>query len=149
MVPTNSVPLLPSAISRAFVAPPANSAMRKPGGSLMVSSGYSLAGWAETADAQTTSAIRYRAVRIRAGVLLFVELQRQRIDAVAQARGLRPILEDVAEVGVALRAQHLGPAHAMARVDLGGHGLLVQRLPEARPAAAGFEFGVRAEELGA
>ena len=36
-----------------------------------------------------------------------VELQRQAIDAVAKARRLRPVVEDVAEVSPAARAQHL------------------------------------------
>src|SRR6202035_2123848 len=48
------------------------------------------------------------------GVLLRLELQRRRVDAVAQAGGAGAILEHMAEMAVALRAQYLGADHAVA-----------------------------------
>src|SRR5579862_8453280 len=71
---------------------------------------------------------------------LRIELERARIDAVAQARGSGSVAEDVAEVPTAGPADHLGADHSVAvigvRLDVARHGGLV----EARPAAAGFEL---------
>src|SRR6202158_2739498 len=53
------------------------------------------------------------------GAALFrLQLQRRRIDAVAQAGGAGAVVEDVAEMAVALRAQNFGADHAVARVAL-------------------------------
>src|ERR1700756_979710 len=74
--------------------------------------------------------------------LFWLQFQRGRIDAVAQPGRGGPVLEDVAEMAVALRAQHFGPDHAVAQiaflVDMG----LRRRLGKARPATAGIEFGI-------
>ena len=61
------------------------------------------------------------------GAVAGVELERARVDAVAQpARVARAVVEHVAEVAAAVAAQHLGAAHAervvRARLDRGGHG---------------------------
>src|SRR4051794_11220839 len=75
-------------------------------------------------------------------VLFRLQLQRGGIDAVAQAGRAGAVLEDVAEMAVALRAKNLGADHAVADVAFlvdmaisGGRG-------KARPAAAGIEFGI-------
>ena len=75
-------------------------------------------------------------------------MQRCRIHAVAQAGRRRPVVEDVAQVGIAAAAQRLDANHAEAAVlalhDVGGG----DRLPEARPAGAGIELGGRVEQGG-
>src|SRR4051812_30152290 len=87
--------------------------------------------------------------REAAAGLLLLEFQRCGIDAVAQARGLRAVLEHVAQVGVALLAQHFGAAHAIALVLLGCDVFGRGGLPEARPARTGLELLVGAEQLDA
>src|SRR6185503_2669995 len=74
-----------------------------------------------------------------------VELQRCRIDTVAQVRRLRAVFEDVAEVRPALVAQGFRAPHQKTIVVLGGHVVLRRRRPETRPTGAGVELGVRAE----
>src|SRR6185436_13258267 len=76
-----------------------------------------------------------------------LEVERERVDAVALAGRVRPVREDVAEMRVAGGAAHLDPAHAVAVVDLGLDRILLRRLEEAGPAGAGVELRVRAEEL--
>src|SRR5437763_9042988 len=77
--------------------------------------------------------------------LFGLQLQRSRIDAVAQSGWARAILKDMAEVTVALRAEHFGADHAMADVALFVDVVLRSRRRKARPAAAGVEFGVGLE----
>ena len=84
-------------------------------------------------------------VGLARGAVAGVELERARVDAVAQAaRVARAVVEDVAEVAAAAAADDLGAAHEQrvvrARLDRGGDG----RLGEARPAGAGVELGVGA-----
>ena len=67
------------------------------------------------------------------------EAQRGRVDAVAQAAAVaRAVGEHMAEMAVAVRRAHLGADHAVGGVaqlvDVGG----LDRLGEARPAAAGI-----------
>src|SRR5271168_545309 len=78
-------------------------------------------------------------------VLFWIELQRDGVDAVAQSCRRRPVREDMAEMGVAGRAQDFRPDHAEAAIRVlgdigrdGGGG-------EAGPAAAGVEFRVGLE----
>src|ERR1700761_2085793 len=81
------------------------------------------------------------------GLGLFrLQLQRRRIDAVAQAGRAGAVVEDVAEMAAALRAQHFGPDHAVADVTLLVDMALGGRRGEARPAAAGIELGVGFEQ---
>src|SRR5215813_9990105 len=75
-----------------------------------------------------------------------VELERRGVDAVALPGRLRAVVEDVPEVRVAPRAVHLGPAHEEARVLLGLDRLRRGRLEVRRPAGAGVELVIRAEE---
>src|SRR6266478_2861237 len=79
-------------------------------------------------------------------VLFRLQLQRRRIDAVAQSGRAGAVLEHVAEMAVALRAQHLGPEHAVADVALLVDMALDRGCGKARPAAAGIEFGVGFEQ---
>src|SRR5688572_3286662 len=78
-----------------------------------------------------------------------LEIERAGVDAVAQARRLRPVLEHVTEMAAARGAHHLGARHPVARVRLGDHAVQRRRLVEARPAASRLELRVGAEELGA
>ena len=53
----------------------------------------------------------------------------------------------MSEVAAASRAVHLGPHHQIASIDLGAHGGIVDRLPEARPAGSALELRLRREQL--
>ena len=77
---------------------------------------------------------------------LRLQLQRGRVDAVAQAGRAGAVVEDVAEMAVALRAQHLGADHAVAGIAFLVDMALDRGLGEARPAAAGIELGVGLEQ---
>src|SRR4051794_16749830 len=70
-----------------------------------------------------------------------MEHQREAVHAVAQAGGLRAIIEDVAEMAAAAAAVDLGAQHAESAV-LGLADRVVERLVEARPAGATLEFGL-------
>ena len=76
-----------------------------------------------------------------------LEVERARVDAVAQAGRVRAVVEDMAEVAAARRAHDLGANHPVARVGLRDDAVERRRLEEARPAAARLELRVRAEEL--
>src|SRR5450631_155755 len=78
--------------------------------------------------------------------LFRLQFQGRRIDAVTQSGRAGAVLEHVAEMAVALRAQHLGPEHAVADVALLVDMALDRGCGEARPAAAGIEFGVGFEQ---
>ena len=75
-----------------------------------------------------------------------LQLQRGRIDAVAQAGRAGAVIEDVAEMAVAFRAQHLGADHAVADVALLVDMAVHRGRGKARPAAAGIELGVGFEQ---
>src|SRR5216684_7804616 len=68
--------------------------------------------------------------------LFRLQLQRRRVDAIAQAGGAGAVLEHVAEMAIALRAQHFGADHAVADVALLVDLALGGRLGKAWPAAA-------------
>src|SRR4051812_9481308 len=78
--------------------------------------------------------------------LLRLQFQRRGVDAVAQSGRSRTIVEDMAEMAVAVRAQHLGPDHAVADVALFIDMAFDRGRGEARPAAAGIEFCVGFEQ---
>src|SRR5688572_8678035 len=80
--------------------------------------------------------------------LLRVEVQRSGVDAVPQARGLRPVREDVAEMATAGGALHLGSDHAERPIGLGHDRRGIDGSREARPARARVELGLGIEELG-
>src|SRR5262245_24252553 len=75
--------------------------------------------------------------------LFRLQLQGGRIDAVAQAGGAGAVVEDVAEMAVAFRAQRLGADHAVADIALFVDMAVDGRRGETRPAAAGIELGIR------
>src|SRR6476661_3545562 len=76
-----------------------------------------------------------------AWALFRLQLQRRRVDAVAQSGRSRAVIEDMAEMAGAFRAQHLGADHAVGGVPLLVDMTIDRRLGEARPAAAGIELG--------
>src|SRR5690348_8456833 len=88
-------------------------------------------------------------LRVRAPLFL-LQGEGAAVDAVALAAFVGgAVVEDVAEVGVAVLADDLGAAHEEAVVRPQFDVLEVGRLGEAGPAGAGVELGVRGEELGA
>src|SRR6266852_3469205 len=70
-----------------------------------------------------------------------MEHQAKAVDAIAQAGRLRSVVEDMAEMAATAAAMHLGPRHAVGAVLCLAEPIF-QRLVEARPAGAAFEFGV-------
>src|SRR5687768_58735 len=73
-------------------------------------------------------------------------LEGRGVDAVAQARRPRSVVEDVAQVSAAAGAVHLGARHAQGAVALLAHRALGQGLGEAGPAGPGVELVVGGEE---
>ena len=73
------------------------------------------------------------------------ELQRHAVHAVAQAGGLGPVVEHVAEMAAAATAMHLGAQHEQAAVAGGADGV-VERRVEAGPAGAAVELGGGGEQ---
>src|SRR5438034_146261 len=78
--------------------------------------------------------------------LFRLQLQRRRIDAVAQAGRAGAVVEDVAEMAAAFRAQHLGADHAVADIVFLVDMAIRRGRGKARPAAAGIEFRVGFEQ---
>ena len=74
------------------------------------------------------------------------KLQRAGVHAVALPRGVRPVVEDVAEMAAARCAPHLGADHAVSDVAVQRHRVGLHRLPEAGPAGPGVELGVGGEQ---
>src|SRR5882672_1407314 len=80
-------------------------------------------------------------------LLLLHKFQRSRIDAVAQAGRLRPVIEDVAEMRATAAAHHLDAAHAITVILFSLDVLFHHRLPKTGPARARIELGLRTEQL--
>src|SRR5438094_1510773 len=79
-------------------------------------------------------------------LLLRFQLDRRRVDAVAQTSRLGPVVEKVPQVPAAVGTRHLGPDHEMRAVDrLLDRGSLGRRV-EARPSAVGVELGLGLEQ---
>ena len=78
---------------------------------------------------------------------VLVQIQCDRVDAVALAVGTGPVREDVAQVAPAARAGDLGPGHEERLVLVQLHGAGHRGLGEAGPAGTRVELGVRAEQL--
>jgi len=72
--------------------------------------------------------------------ILRVELQGRRIDAVAQARRVRPVVEDVPQVPAARGAQGFGPGHEERPIRLRGDRPRAGRREEAWPAVPDSNF---------
>src|SRR6185436_1786722 len=75
------------------------------------------------------------------------EVQGGGVDAVAQARGLGAVREDMPQVRLAAGADDLRAHHAVAGVPAVLHRCLARRRREARPAGARVELRVAVEEL--
>src|SRR5712691_2281970 len=74
---------------------------------------------------------------------LFLQAQRPRIDAVAQAGGIGAIFEHVTEVRITPAAFHFRADHAVAGIAFRRNTVIVDGRPEARPARAGMELCFR------
>ena len=99
--------------------------------------------------ARLPSQLRRLNVNTRFGCLCSAargEVDRGRVDAETLAGGRRAVVEHVAEVGAALLAAHLDAQHAVAAVGDALDAAGLDRLAEARPAAAGVELRARIEE---
>src|ERR1700683_5061318 len=94
-------------------------------------------GWAECGWAKNQEA---------SGVRLFHQVQGGGIYAEAKARGLRAVVEDVAQMSFAAAANHFLAGHAVAAVGFRADTVFPSGLPEAGPAGAGMEFRVRSEK---
>src|SRR5665213_835192 len=81
-------------------------------------------------------------------VLGRLELQRQRVHAVAQTGGRRTVGEHVAEVAATAGAGDLGPAHAERRVVVLVDRAVDEGPGEAGPARSGLELCVDGEQVG-
>src|SRR5262249_61479851 len=66
--------------------------------------------------------------------------QGPRVDAVAQAGRRRAVLEHVTQVGITPAAKHFGSRHPETRVAIQFNAPLVERRPEAGPAAPGLHL---------
>ena len=71
------------------------------------------------------------------------------VDAIPQPRRIRTVIEDVSQVGAAVRALDLGPPHEQAVVRLLLHALFLNGRPETRPPGSGVELRLRGKELSA
>ena len=74
------------------------------------------------------------------GFVRRVQIESNRIHAIALSRSRRPVRKDVTQVGVAAGTDHFGPKASGAPIFPSGHIRLRDRLREARPAGAGFIF---------
>src|SRR5438876_5831292 len=74
------------------------------------------------------------------------EAQRGGVDAVAQARRRGAVVEQVAQVGIAVGGPDLGPLHEEGAVALLGDVRRLERPREAGPPGAGLELVERAEQ---
>src|ERR1700739_4182724 len=114
-------------------------------------------GWTEAAplrrDCISAAKLRVEACRITGSALSARRDQRQRdrVDAVALVgrRGVALSGEYVAQVAVAVCAQHLGARRAERMIGTQDHRIGVCRVEKRRPAAVGLEFLCAAEQFGA
>src|ERR1039457_4281638 len=83
----------------------------------------------------------------RAALFLCFEAQRRGVDAIALASGRRAVGKQVAQVRVALAAQHLGALHEEAPVGFGADVLVGGGGGETRPSGAGIELVAGEEQL--
>ncbi len=64
----------------------------------------------------------------------------RRIDAIAQARGFRSVIKDMAEMAAAVGAQNFFAMHAVTVIDPNDDRFQIREIVKAWPAAAGIEF---------
>src|SRR5271165_4801105 len=79
--------------------------------------------------------------------LFWIQLQRNRINAVAESRRAWAVGEDMSQVPAATRTRHLYSAHAQSVVFVGIDLVFRCRLEKAWPAATGVELRVRQEQF--
>src|SRR5215471_9538228 len=77
---------------------------------------------------------------------VFVQRQRNRIDAVAQSRWPRSVFKHVAKVRFATAADHFRADHAVGSIVVLFDRLLGERRSETRPTTAGVKFCFRTEQ---
>ncbi len=65
-----------------------------------------------------------------------IEIERHRIDAITLGRRLWSVVENMAEMRIALRAYHFGPDHAVAVVSAQDQLAFIDGPPETRPTAS-------------
>ena len=68
------------------------------------------------------------------------EIERCRVDAIAESAGLRSVVEDMAQMGTAAAAEHLLPKHTVTIVDGCPHSVSGERQVETGPPRSGIEF---------
>src|SRR5580704_15660512 len=85
-------------------------------------------------------------VQCRGGRSFRLEVRGHAVDAIAQVRRRRPVLEHVAEMAAAAAAMHFGTFHTPAAVGR-GFDRAWHRIVETRPAGAAFEFRLGPEKL--
>src|SRR5213076_1061260 len=74
------------------------------------------------------------------------EAQRSRVDAVAQPRRRRTVVEQMSQVRISVGRSYLGPHHEERPIGLLADVRVLERLREARPPRARLELVERAEE---
>src|SRR5207302_10116123 len=79
-------------------------------------------------------------------LVCLVQAERGRVDAVAQAGRGRAVGKHVAQVGITTAAGDLCASHPVAGIALKSDVVLIQWLPEARPARARVKFRLGAEQ---
>src|SRR6185369_12817934 len=79
--------------------------------------------------------------------LLLAELHRSRVHAVTQPGLLRPVVEDMSEMGIAAGAEHFGPFREQRIVRTLKDIFRSYRLPETRPAGSRLVLVFRAEQV--
>lgn len=90
-----------------------------------------------------------RRISLLPSLLILLQLQRRRINAVAQPGRRRAVGEDMTEMGAAVVAGDFRAQHAEAAVDVFVDQFFIVRRVKTRPAAAGIELGFGAEKRGA
>jgi len=75
-----------------------------------------------------------------------VEFERETIGAIAQARRLWPVREDMAEMRVAFRTADFSPAHEVGTIHMFLDGCVRDRCIKTWPACAGIIFGFRLKQ---
>ena len=85
--------------------------------------------------------------RVIAILLLLVQFQRQRIDAIAQACGPRAIVENMTQVRVATAAQYFGAVHSVRMIRMFFHNFIVGGRGETWPTTARVELGIGSKKL--
>jgi hypothetical protein len=76
-----------------------------------------------------------------------LEIQRSRVHAISQPRGTGTIRKQMPQMRTALCAQHFCSHHAVGCVGFGADVFLDGRRGKAWPSGAGFELGIRPEQL--